>query len=532
MKRILYLIALAGVILVPFVMRSKQSALVVSQADTLVIVTPHNEAIRHEYALGFEAWYKKRTGKTVYVDWRVLGGTSEITRYLKGQYVESFKSLWVKSGNTWSHAIESSLLSGKKISTDELSLRKAHDTFLSSQATSQVDVYFGGDVYDFDEMAASGMLVPSNIQNNYKSWFSDTVIPQTYSGEKYYDQEGRWFGSVISCYGILYNKDCLKRLGIESVPSSWSDLANPKFKGQLALCDPTRSGSMATAFENIIQQQMQLSIENFGSNKSPDEAVAEGWLSGLRLIQVIGSNARYFTGTSQKVPIDIASGDCAAGLVIDFYGGQQIEAIERRTGSTRLALVLPHGGTAYSVDPVGILRGAPHRDIAELFLEYALSLEGQALWGLKKGTDFGPTEYSLRRMPIRKDFYTDNRFKENRSDPSINPFADKQVLIYHPERTSDLFREIAFITKVMCMDNHALLVKAMDAALKAPEPYRTRALNQIQSLQRLSYAKVKTEIVPRLESKNKTDEVLLASELSAYFRDQYLEAIRIATDLK
>jgi len=532
MKRILYLIALAGVILVPFVMRSKQSALVVSQADTLVIVTPHNEAIRHEYALGFEAWYKKRTGKTVYVDWRVLGGTSEITRYLKGQYVESFKSLWVKSGNTWSHAIESSLLSGKKISTDELSLRKAHDTFLSSQATSQVDVYFGGDVYDFDEMAASGMLVPSNIQNNYKSWFSNTVIPQTYSGEKYYDQEGRWFGSVISCYGILYNKDCLKRLGIESVPSSWSDLANPKFKGQLALCDPTRSGSMATAFENIIQQQMQLSIENFGSNKSPDEAVAEGWLSGLRLIQVIGSNARYFTGTSQKVPIDIASGDCAAGLVIDFYGGQQIEAIERRTGSTRLALVLPHGGTAYSVDPVGILRGAPHRDIAELFLEYALSLEGQALWGLKKGTDFGPTEYSLRRMPIRKDFYTDNRFKENRSDPSINPFADKQVLIYHPERTSDLFREIAFITKVMCMDNHALLVKAMDAALKAPEPYRTRALNQIQSLQRLSYAKVKTEIVPRLESKNKTDEVLLASELSAYFRDQYLEAIRIATDLK
>jgi iron(III) transport system substrate-binding protein len=532
MKRILYLIALAGVILVPFVMRSKQSALVVSQADTLVIVTPHNEAIRHEYALGFEAWYKKRTGKTVYVDWRVLGGTSEITRYLKGQYVESFKSLWVKSGNTWSHAIESSLLSGKKISTDELSLRKAHDAFLSSQATSQVDVYFGGDVYDFDEMAASGMLVPSNIQNNYKSWFSDKVIPQTYSGEKYYDQEGRWFGSVISCYGILYNKDCLKRLGIESVPSSWSDLANPKFKGQLALCDPTRSGSMTTAFENIIQQRMQLSIENLGSTKSPDEAVAEGWLSGLRLIQVIGSNARYFTGTSQKVPIDIASGDCAAGLVIDFYGGQQIEAIERRTGSTRLALVLPHGGTAYSVDPVGILRGAPHRDIAELFLEYALSLEGQALWGLKKGTDFGPTEYSLRRMPIRKDFYTDNRFKESRSDPSINPFADKQVLIYHPERTSDLFREIAFITKVMCMDNHALLVKAMDAALKAPEPYRTRALNQIQSLQRLSYAKVKTEIVPRLESKNKTDEVLLASELSAYFRDQYLEAIRIATDLK
>ena len=255
-------------------------------------------------------------------------------------------------------------------------------------------------------------------------------------------------------------------------------------------------------------------------------------MSGLRLIQVIGSNARYFTGTSQKVPIDVASGDCAAGLVIDFYGGQQIEATERRTGSTRLALILPHGGTAYSVDPIAILRGAPHQEIAELFLEYALSLEGQALWGLKKGTDFGPSEYSLRRMPIRKDFYTDSRFNASRSDPTINPFADKQVLVYHPERTSDLFREIAFITKVMCMDNHELLVKAMDAALKAPEPYHTRALNHIQELERVSYMKVKTQIAPRLESKNKTEEVLLASQLSAYFRQQYEEAIRIASGLK
>jgi iron(III) transport system substrate-binding protein len=531
MKRILYVVALGGVVLMPFLMRTTKKASITSQGDTVVIVTPHNEAIRHEYGLGFEAWYKKRTGRNCYVDWRVLGGTSEITRYLKGQYIESFKLLWVKSGSVWSHAIESSLLSGKKISVDDKLLLKAHDAFLASNASSQVDIYFGGDVFDFDEMSASGMLVESKIQATHKNWFSDSIIPETYSGEKYYDHEGRWFGSVISCYGILYNKDSLKRLGIDVPPSSWSDLANPKFKGQVALCDPTRSGSMATAFENIIQQQMQLSLEHKNKNQSADEALAEGWLYGLRLIQAIGSNARYFTGTSQKIPIDVASGDCAAGLVIDFYGGQQIEALERRTGSSRLALILPHTGTAYSVDPIGILKGSPHRDIAELFLEYALSPEGQALWGLKKGTEFGPTDYSLRRMPIRKDFYSDSRLRSSRSDPTINPFADKQVLIYHPERTSDLFREIAFITKVMCMDNHTLLVEAMDAALRAPEPYHTRALNYMQSLQRVSYSKVKMEIAPKLEAKNKTEEVLLASQLSAYFRQQYQEAIRIATGL-
>jgi ABC-type Fe3+ transport system substrate-binding protein len=529
MKRIMYIIALLGVILVPFLMRSGDKNIVSTQVDTLVIVTPHNEAIRHEYAIGFEAWYKEKTGRSVTVDWRVLGGTSEITRYLKGQYIESFKTLWTKSGNTWSHAIEASLLSGSNVSSIDSDIFKAHTAFLNSKATSLVDIYFGGDAYDFDEMAVSGMLVSAKIRDKYKDWFTENIIPQSYSGEKYYDPQGRWFGSVISCYGILYNKDCLQRLGISSAPAAWSDLTNPRFKGQIALCDPTRSGSMATAFENIIQQQMQLCSENRSAHDSEQDVVAKGWISGLKLIQGIASNARYFTGTSQKVPIDVAAGDCAAGLVIDFYGGQQIEALERRTRSNRLGLVLPKGGTAYSVDPVGILRGAPHQEIAELFLEYALSSEGQALWALKKGSQYGPKDYSLRRMPIRKDFYSDPRFSMSRSDPSINPFSDAQVLIYHPERTADLFREIAFITKVMCMDNHELLVRAMDTALKAPEPYRSRALYHIQSFNRVDYTNVISYISPRLESKNKTDEVLLESELGAYFRNQYTEAIRIAS---
>jgi len=79
------------------------------------------------------------------------------------------------------------------------------------------------------------------------------------------------------------------------------------------------------------------------------------------------------------------------------------------------------------------------------------------------------------------------------------------------------------------MDNHELLVRAMDTALKAPEPYRSRALYHIQSFNRVDYTNVISYISPRLESKNKTDEVLLESELGAYFRNQYTEAIRIAS---
>ncbi len=528
MKRILFLIALAGVVSLPFWIRPTRPEVTQAQ-DTLVIVTPHNEAIRHEYALGFQTWYKNKTGRSVFVDWRVLGGTSEITRYLKGQYIESFKDIWQHQGHTWSHSIEATLLSGRVISESDKDLNQAHSGFLNSKATAGVDLYFGGDAYDYDEMATAGMLVQSSIMKTHSEWFSDAIIPQQYSGEKYYDPKARWFGSVISCYGIIYNRDCLKRLGIAEAPKAWVDLADPRYKGQIALCDPTRSGSMTTAFENIIQQQMQLKVSTRAVNQSEAEAIAEGWVAGLRLIQSIGSNARYFTGSSQKVPIDVAAGDCAAGLVIDFYGNQQAEAVQRRAKSDRIGLSIPNGGTAYSVDPIGLLRGAPHQSLAELFLEYSLSKEGQALWGLKTGAVNGPSDYALRRMPIRKDFYSDQSLMSVRSDPFINPFSDASVLIYHPERTSELFKEIAFVVRVMCEDTHDQLVQAVEAALKAPEPARSRALHEIRNLDAVSYLQVKNAISKRLESKNKTEELRLASELGAYFRAHYAKALEISS---
>ena len=48
----------------PFLFRPKQVA--PGRADeTLVIITPHNEALRYEFGRGFAEWYRARTGRTV-----------------------------------------------------------------------------------------------------------------------------------------------------------------------------------------------------------------------------------------------------------------------------------------------------------------------------------------------------------------------------------------------------------------------------------------------------------------------------------
>ena len=54
--------------------------------DTLVILSPHNESIRQEFGEAFAAHWKTKTGRSIYIDWRSPGGTSEIRMVLDAGY--------------------------------------------------------------------------------------------------------------------------------------------------------------------------------------------------------------------------------------------------------------------------------------------------------------------------------------------------------------------------------------------------------------------------------------------------------------
>jgi hypothetical protein len=256
--------------------------------------------------------------------------------------------------------------------------------------------------------------------------------------------------------------------------------------------------------------------------------VRGGWVDGLRLLQLAGANARYFTDTSQKPPIDVASGDCAAGMCIDFYGREQQEAVHRRNGSDRIGYISPEGGSAYSVDPIALLRGAPHRPVAVAFMEYVLSLDGQKLWNFRTGTPGGPEHFALRRLPVRRDFYAREEWRPYRSDPEVNPYAQKDLLVHHDEWTAPLFVEMEFIIRVMDEDCHQELVEAWRAIIAAPEPQKARALAALQDLSSVDYDQALGPVTRALTSKSKVDEVSLARDLGEGFRRNYARAGRIA----
>lgn len=534
--RIFILLALGIVLTVPFVLRPKRTA--GARADeTLVIITPHNEALRYEFGRGFKAWYRAKTGRTVSVDWRVIGGTSEITRFLEGEYISSFERHWRGTlHRRWSLDVQAGFSNGRLPSDASREAKEARAEFLKSDVGCGIDLFFGGGTYDFVRQAQAGRLVDSGILALHPEWFQDDVIPHAFAGEEYWDRNGLWIGSVLSSYGLLYNTDSLRRLGISAAPTQWTDLSNPKLFGEIALADPTKSSSIAKVLENIIQQQMQrrlhaLQAANPGTDPKTLEgrAVREGWKDGMKLLQLIGANARYFTDTSQKPPIDVSQGDSAIGLCIDFYGRQQAEAVLRRGGSSRLTYVAPRGGSVSSVDPVALLRGAPHREAAVAFIEYVLSMEGQKLWNLRPGTPGGPERFALRRLPVRKDFYTDASLKPLVSDPEDSPFEENaDRLTYRAGWTGGLFREMAFIIRVMCLDTHRELASAWKAVSDAGMP--PEALAVLQDISQVDYDAAAGKIRQRLGAKNKVEEIELARELSDAFRRQYAKAESLAQD--
>ena len=277
MGKQIVILALIGVVVgLPFALR-KETQVITNPDETIVIISPHMESIRHEFGEGFRKWYKAKTGKTVQVDWRTVGGTSEIARFIKSEYLHAFRNHWTGTlGKDWNEKIASSFNNGKlpeNASADSLQPREA---FLSSEVGIGIDLFFGGGQYDFYKQAQHGHLVDSGMLQEHPDWFNDeqnktSGIPEKFRGEQFHDDQGRWIGTALSSFGILYNRDVLTLIGkANDPPESWADLGDPAYFGRLGIADPTKSGSVTKAFEMIVQQEMQiLERKGYGELDAP-----------------------------------------------------------------------------------------------------------------------------------------------------------------------------------------------------------------------------------------------------------------------
>jgi iron(III) transport system substrate-binding protein len=531
------LFSLGLVLAVPFLFRQSEISSSLAE-DDLIIVSPHNEAIRSEFTRAFAAYYLKSTGRSVRIDWRLPGGTTDIVRYLNSEVEASFRNYWTRTlGLSWDREVLDAFANPSvhgdvdKGSQGE----RARYAFLNSDAGSGIDLLFGGGSFDFINLANRGLLVDSGVLNRFPELFSgsgDLSIPRSLGGEQYWDAHGRWAGTCLAEFGICYNTEVLTRLGVLAPPTQWVDLTNERLFNAIALADPTKSGSVAKAFELMIQQQMNQRLAELTASEGdlpPQQrekrAIAEGWERGLQLLIRLAANSRYFSDGAPKVPIDVAFGEAAAGMCIDFYGRFESEAIAGKNGQSRLKYTSVLGGTSVGADSIALLRGAPHPQVAKAFIDFVLSSEGQKLWDFRVGTPGGPERYALRRLPIRREFYREP-LRSYMSDPEADPYRDAEAFQYHEAWTAPLFSTIRFLVRVMCIDSREELVSARKAIGNSPA--NSLAFQKLLDVSRVRYDVAMQQIRDTLRSADRVKEVRLGEELTTYFRGQYRDAERIA----
>ncbi|MES2661382.1 MAG: extracellular solute-binding protein [Verrucomicrobiota bacterium] len=477
---------LALIVALPMLMRRQTATTSARTADdTLVILSPHNESIRQEFGEAFAAHWKKSTGRSIYIDWRTPGGTSEIRMVLDAGF-------------------------------------KAADESTPKRDGIGVDIFFGGGEPDFASQAKKGRLVPLRVFDSHPEWFAaGGPIPETFTGERYYAADHVWVGTCMSQFGICYNPDVLRRLKIDP-PTKWDDLGNPAYEGSLALADPTKSGSVARTFEVLVQSQMLRELSAPGAD--PALAKDTGWTKGLQLIQRMAANARYFTDSASKIPHDVGQGNSAAGMCIDFYGRSYTHELTTNDGSPRVIWVAPLGGTTLSGDPVAVLKGAEHPEVAQSFVEFCLSPEGQVLWFGKPGTPGGPKNRALYRSPIRRDIYTPENLA-NSTNPGVLPYDDPGNFVYQRELTGASFNTLRQLVKIMCIDSHEEMKAAWSAMREAGMP--EDAMEVFSDVSIVNYAKA-GHGDPILDGPDALKAADRAAELGEWFRANYRKAEAMA----
>jgi iron(III) transport system substrate-binding protein len=410
--RIVLLLMVLVVLGLPIFMRPASSA-APSDVPTLVVITPHNEQIRYEIERAFRVWHEEHYGSAVAIDWRRLGGSTDTERTLKAQYEAAGRDGVEDEGVGY-------------------------------------DLVFGGGDYMFNRKLKPGVTVRDSggeerrisitqaieIDSDLKAAAFPT---QMIADKPLYDPEGHWWGVVLSSFGIVYNRDVLELQGLTE-PKTWSDLADPRYFGWVALGDPAHSGSLRATYEAIVQRY--------------------GWDEGWATLRRVSANARYFAAESSQVPIDVSTGEVAAGMCVDFYGRTQALA----AGGNRVGYVAPAGATIVNADPIAVLRGTPNRELAIRFVEFLLTLEGQKVWCFPVGDPEGPEKYELQRLPIRRDMYA--QFADAMTIKS-NPYEIAKEL---PEGTPSYFSVLPTALHAMAIDTHMELQAAWRAIQREQDP--------------------------------------------------------------
>lgn len=386
----------------------------------------------------------------VLISGRIAGGGRPAPR--EGEAVVVLSPHWegIIKEFSWAFSRWIEETTGKKAHVEHLDvgggtgviLRYIESEFSANPDTIGVDVIFGGGSAPHEYLAEKGWLQPVRLGRRTRAG-----LPEELGGVRLRDARGRWFAAALSGFGVVSNRRIIERMRLPAV-NTWRDLTDPWLFGWVASGDPSSSGSVRATWELVLQ--------------------AYGFEEGYSVLVRMAGNVPAFDEGGNSAPRAVALGQAAYGMCIDFYGLEQVAAY----GPENVGFTLPKDFTVITPDPIAVLKGAPHRKLAVKFVEFVLSEEAQRLWYVLPGTEGGPEQFSLNRLPVRPSLY-------NLGLPTaitVNPFRTGRESSFDQSLARRRGRILEDLARATILDVHRGLRRAWRAIIDAgcPEGLITR----------------------------------------------------------
>lgn len=196
------------------------------------------------------------------------------------------------------------------------------------------DIMFGGGIESYE--AAKDLFMP------YEPIEKSALDPD------YVDDEDRWIPFTELPIVFVYNK---KLVSYSELPTTWEELFDSKWKGQIAFADPNNSGTSYT----ILSTMEQL------FNEEPQSLVT-------RFYEQL--DGRILPSSGQVIP-EVSDGSFLIGITLEETARKAMDQYED------ISMLYPEDGTSAVPDGCAMVKNAPHSYNAGKFIDFVVSYDTQ-----------------------------------------------------------------------------------------------------------------------------------------------------------
>ena len=210
---------------------------------------------------------------------------------------------------------------------------------LAEKDNPVADVVWGLSATSLLVLKQEGMLEP------YSPEGVDRILPQF----KDTDETPSWVGIDAWETAWIVNKEVLKSHGIDTVPTSYQDLLDPKYEGLIAMSNPASSGTGLLTVNGILSL--------YGEE--------EGW----NYLDELDKNVAVYMHSGSQPAKETAAGEYGIGISFGYRCLQSAEEV----GSDICEAVFPEEGSGWDMEANALVKKDNEKDIAKEFLDWAIS---------------------------------------------------------------------------------------------------------------------------------------------------------------